>query len=107
MDSLASGAGLATRPDGRTVEVTIPPREESEGAQLVRLAKQVLAAANVGYETDHWELADLEIALRLQPPPSGSFWLARIGRTERTGATAIEAVTALRDQLRNFNRRGV
>jgi hypothetical protein len=83
-----------TRRDGVTVEVTIPAREESEGAQVVRLADEVLAAANGHREDTYWERADLLVALHIGE--GGTTWTAALGNARVDGAgTAVEALTSL------------
>jgi hypothetical protein len=87
--------GTAYRPDGCAVLVTIPAREESEDAEVVRLADEVIAAANAHSGRDYpWERADLVVRLCLST--SGTTWTVELGRARVDGtATAVEALTAL------------
>lgn len=88
--------GMATRPDGINVEVTIPPREESEGAAVVRLADEVIAAANQHRpENAPYVREDLTVTLCIAA--SGTTWKAELGRARVDGCrSAEEALTALR-----------
>jgi hypothetical protein len=61
------------------------------------VAHEVVAAANASGE--QWDIADLQVALRFRAD-GGSYWLANLGRTGADGGSAIDALTALRDQLR-------
>lgn len=101
-------AGLNRALAALTVPVQLPPPAESEGAAVVRLADEVLAAVNIGHATPHYERADLSLALRFgnTVPPSHcvTYWVASIGRTERIGDSAEEALTVLRDAIQNFKR---
>lgn len=94
--------GMATRPDGITLEVTIPPREESEGALVVRLADEVIAAANEHRpENAPYVREDLEVKLFIAA--DGTTWHASLGRARVDGCRSPEeALTALRTIVKRY-----
>jgi hypothetical protein len=74
--------------------------------KLARLADEAIALGNAAQPGARWTLADLEVTLRFLrvSGPRRLYWIAslggaRAGGSAAPGATAIEALTALRDQF--------
>jgi len=70
------------------------------GADMLALAREVIAAANA--QGLHWELADLQSSLRFRAD-GRMYWMANLGSMNSEGASAIEALTALRGRFAAFN----